>query len=54
MEAGIAVVNGENEIGIITENADRKGNVGVMFVGYRYSVRVPESELTEVGITIDM
>lgn len=54
MVAGTAVVNGDNEIGIVTDDADRKGSVGVMFVGYRYAVRVPESELTEVSISIDM
>lgn len=54
MDAGTTVVNNNNEIGIVTDDADCNGNVGVMFVGFRCSVRFPESELTEVSITIDM
>lgn len=52
MIAGTPVIDKDGDIGIVTDDINRNGNVGVIFVGARYSVRHAAEELTPVSIQL--
>lgn len=52
MIAGTPVIDKNGTIGIVTDDINRKGNVGVIFIGSRYAVVHDAEELTRVTLTI--